>query len=84
LANFPNGFGPTVIALSDSNKFALFEASNVYKVVGGNYLLIVEALGSTGRYFRSWTSTSIAGTWTPLAASEGNPFARSSNVAFSG
>nr|WP_276147136.1 non-reducing end alpha-L-arabinofuranosidase family hydrolase [Streptomyces sporangiiformans] len=25
------------------------------------------------RYFRSWTSSSIAGTWTPLADSESNP-----------
>lgn len=54
VANFPNGFGNTQIVLSDS-RFALFEASNVYKVAGRNqYLLIVEAIGSTGRrYFRS-------------------------------
>ncbi|MDX3233079.1 non-reducing end alpha-L-arabinofuranosidase family hydrolase [Streptomyces sp. ME19-01-6] len=84
LAQFPNGFTNTVIAAQDSNKYALFEASNVYKVQGSNqYLLIVEAIGSDGkRYFRSWTSSSIGGSWTPLAASESNPFARASNTAF--
>ncbi|GAA2332272.1 hypothetical protein GCM10010246_14590 [Streptomyces cuspidosporus] len=84
LAQFPNGFTNTVIAAQDSNKYALFEASNVYKVQGSNqYLLIVEAIGSDGRrYFRSWTSSSLAGSWTPLAASENNPFARAGNVGF--
>ncbi|MEU1514985.1 non-reducing end alpha-L-arabinofuranosidase family hydrolase [Streptomyces sp. NPDC005811] len=81
---FPNGFTNTVIAAQDANRNALFEASNVYKVQGGNqYLLLVEAIGTDGRrYFRSWTSGSIAGSWTPLAASEGNPFARANNVSF--
>jgi endo-1,4-beta-xylanase len=84
VANFPNGFGNTVIAMRDSNKNNLFEASNVYKIAGQNqYLLLVEAIGSDGRrYFRSWTSSSIAGTWSPLAASESNPFARANNVTF--
>ncbi|MGW7689765.1 non-reducing end alpha-L-arabinofuranosidase family hydrolase [Streptomyces asiaticus] len=84
LAQFPNGFTNTVIAAQDSNKYALFEASNIYKVQGSNqYLLMVEAIGSDGRrYFRSWTSGSIAGSWTPLAASEGNPFARANNTTF--
>ncbi|MEU5595001.1 non-reducing end alpha-L-arabinofuranosidase family hydrolase [Streptomyces sp. NPDC020298] len=84
VSQFPNGFTNTAIAAQDSNKYALFEASNVYKVQGSNqYLLIVEAIGSDGkRYFRSWTSGSIAGSWTPLAATEGNPFARASNVTF--
>jgi len=50
-----------------------------------SYLLIVEAIGSDSRrYFRSWTSSDIAGSWQPLADSEANPFARASNVAFSG
>lgn len=83
VGQFPNGFTNTVIAARDS-KYALFEASNVYKVQGSNqYLLLVEAIGSDGRrYFRSWTTTSLAGSWTPLAASESNPFARANNVAF--
>ncbi|MEU6668002.1 non-reducing end alpha-L-arabinofuranosidase family hydrolase [Streptomyces sp. NPDC046727] len=84
LSQFPNGFTNTVVAAQDSNKYALFEASNVYKVQGSNqYLLIVEAVGSDGRrYFRSWTSGSLAGSWSPLAASESNPFARAGNVTF--
>ncbi|MFF3334515.1 non-reducing end alpha-L-arabinofuranosidase family hydrolase [Streptomyces sp. NPDC002888] len=83
VGQFPNGFTNTVIAAQDS-KYALFEASNVYKVQGSNqYVLLVEAIGSDGRrYFRSWTSGSLAGSWTPLAASESNPFARASNVSF--
>ncbi|MFI7635908.1 non-reducing end alpha-L-arabinofuranosidase family hydrolase [Nonomuraea sp. NPDC049400] len=84
VANFPNGFSNTVIAMQDSNKYNLFEASNVYKIKGTNqYLLLVEAIGSDGkRYFRSWTSTSITGPWNQLAASESNPFARANNVTF--
>ncbi|HEV2784508.1 MAG TPA: non-reducing end alpha-L-arabinofuranosidase family hydrolase [Actinophytocola sp.] len=83
LGNFPNGFGNTQIVLSDS-RFALFEATNVYKVAGSNqYLLIQEAIGSTGRrYFRSFTSTSLTGSWTPLAATENEPFAGRANVTF--
>ncbi|GAA4719633.1 non-reducing end alpha-L-arabinofuranosidase family hydrolase [Phytohabitans rumicis] len=87
LANFPNGFDSnTVIAMQDSNRNNLFEASNVYKVQGTNlYLLLIEAIGSDGkRWFRSWTSTSIAGPWTSLANTESNPFARANNVTFSG
>jgi hypothetical protein len=85
LANFPNGMTNTVIAMQDSRNL-LFEASNVYQVSGSNqYLLLVEAIGSDGRrWFRSWTSPSIAGTWTQLAATESNPFARSTNVTFTG
>ena len=84
LSSFPNGMGNTVIALSDS-QYSLYEASNVYNVGNGVYLLIVEAIGSDGnRYFRSWTSNSLTGTWTGLANTEANPFARSTNVAFSG
>jgi hypothetical protein len=87
LANFPSGFDAnTVIAMQDTNRNNLFEASNVYKVQGTNqYLLIVEAIGSDGkRWFRSWTSTSIAGPWNSLANTESNPFARANNVTFSG
>jgi endo-1,4-beta-xylanase len=81
---FPNGFTNTVIVAQDSNKYALWEASNIYKVQGSNqYLMLVEAIGSDGRrWFRSWTSSSLAGSWTPLAATENNPFARANNTTF--
>jgi len=86
LANFPNGFTNTVMVMSETNKYRLWEASNVYKLAGSNtYLLVVEAIGSNGkRFFRSWTSSSITGTWTALADTEANPFARSTNVTFGG
>jgi hypothetical protein len=82
--DFPNGFSKTVIAMSHPNRFALFEAANIYKIKGtGTYLLLVEAFDSSGRrYFRSWTAEGIDGDWTPLADTEANPFARSSNVGF--
>ena len=81
-ADFPNGFDPdnTVIVMQTSNKYDLFEASNVYRIKGENrYLLIVEALRD-GRYFRSWTSDRLDGCWTPLADSRSDPFAGAANV----
>ncbi|KDQ33635.1 glycoside hydrolase family 62 protein [Pleurotus ostreatus PC15] len=84
VSNFPAGMSEPVIALQDSNSHNLFEASNVYKV-GDGFLLVVECIGSNGhRYFRSWSGASLSGSWTPLAASQTNPFAGSANVAFSG
>ncbi|MFF9587535.1 non-reducing end alpha-L-arabinofuranosidase family hydrolase [Streptomyces achromogenes] len=84
VGQFPNGFTNTVIAAQESDRYALFEASNIYKVKGSDqYLMLVEAIGSDGRrYFRSWTSSSLAGSWSPLADSESNPFARANNVSF--
>lgn len=85
VANFPNGMSEPVIAMSDSDRNKLFEASCVYAVEGGGYLLLIEAIGSDGnRYFRSWEADNIAGPWTGLADTEANPFARYNNVAFSG
>ncbi|MBT9527697.1 MAG: RICIN domain-containing protein [Rhizobacter sp.] len=83
LANFPNGFGSTVVTLQDANRNNLFEAPQVYKVrETGQYLMIVEAIGSSGRYFRSFTSGSLSGPWATLAATESNSFAGDANVSF--
>jgi hypothetical protein len=86
LSNFPNNMSDPIIAMEDTeNIYALFEASCVYHLTSGGYLLLVEAIGSDGnRYFRSWTSPTLNGNWTGLADSEANPFARSTNVAYIG
>lgn len=47
----------------------------MYQVAGSHqYLLVIEAIGSDGRYFRSSTHRPIDGTWSPLTATQSNPF----------
>jgi len=82
---FPKGFHNTTIALQDTNRDELFEASNTYKVAGtDNFITLIEAIGPKGRYFRAWKSTQLDGKWIPLGRDQQNLFAGSDNVRFDG
>jgi hypothetical protein len=80
--DFPDGFGALTTVMTEG-KFELFEGSAHYKVKGRDqYLTIIEAIGSGGRFYRAWTASALEGPWAPLATSEQNPFAGAANVSY--
>lgn len=86
-ADFPAGFGePAVVLRDDASPTSLFEASNVYRLIGvDKYIAIIEGFDASSnykRYFRSWTADTLDGDWAALQDTYTMPFASLQNVTF--
>jgi len=62
----------------------LFEAVQVYTIAGTTpqYLMIVGGVGRCGKILPILYRDQSRGSWTPLAATESNPFAGKNNITF--
>lgn len=82
IVDFPQGWSQPELVMKDT-KEELFEASHTYKLKGHEkYLTIIEAIGNSRRYYKTWIANQLEGPWQPLAATQQKPFADAvSNVA---